>query len=143
MINNNLQSNKSVIAIYKNSLFRFVIVGISNTLISYFIFIALYYLLSAISIRTIISQVVGYGVGIIWSFTWNKKWTFKSSGKTTNEFIKFILLQISLLIISTILISLLIDYYNLSVSLSWISIMILIVIINFIITKYYIFYEKR
>ena len=53
---------------------RFVIIGLSNMAISYIVFIASYNFLFMRNI--ILSQSVSYFSGILWSFYWNKNYTF-------------------------------------------------------------------
>ena len=36
-----------------------------------------------------VSNMTGYIVGLINSFIWNRKWTFKSKNRWTSEFVKF------------------------------------------------------
>lgn len=56
-------------------LFKYGIVGVSNTLIS---LVAIYIAQEIIQLSPTISNIIGYIVGLINSFVWNSKWTFKS-----------------------------------------------------------------
>jgi len=75
---------------------RFITVGVSNTIIDFFVF----FLLVHIGSTYLISQIAAYIAGMINSFIWNRLWTFKISDKLKiNEVIRFVL--INLLALST------------------------------------------
>ena len=65
---------------------RFIIVGISNTIITLLI---IFVLLKFSNLDYKISNLIGYSVGITNSFIWNKMWTFKSNNKVYKEIIPF------------------------------------------------------
>jgi putative flippase GtrA len=67
---------------------RFFIVGFSNAAIGLGIIYGCYNLLH---INYIISNVIGYCCGLVNSFIWNKKWTFKSRKKPAVEIVFFLL----------------------------------------------------
>ena len=69
--------------------FRFCIVGIVNALITLGSILILY---NIFRIDYRISNIIGYTMGIINSFIWNKIWTFKSKNKFKDEIIKFLLI---------------------------------------------------
>ena len=101
---------RNLARIFDNSFYRFVIVGISNTMISYIVFVASYYLLFANNAS--ISQCFSYGAGIVWSFHWNRKWTFKSHDKAVRNFILFLMLQSAMLLLSVYMIHVLVDVFE-------------------------------
>ena len=119
------------------SFYRFVIVGISNTIISYITFICIYKFI--IVDNTIVSQIFSYSAGIIWSFIWNRKWTFKSNNNAYKEFLLFVFSQLILLALSSLMLYVVIDKYHYSASLGWIVVMAIITIINFFTLKFLIF----
>ena len=66
---------------------KFVIVGLSNTLIT----LAIIFFCSAVlKLDYRISNFVGYIIGLFNSFVWNKAWTFKSKNKCRKEIIPFV-----------------------------------------------------
>jgi len=67
---------------------RFLIVGFSNAAIGLGIIYGCYNLLH---INYIVSNIIGYCCGLINSFIWNKKWTFKSRNKPAMEIFFFLL----------------------------------------------------
>ncbi|WP_373499481.1 GtrA family protein [Desulfococcus sp.] len=122
---------------FDNSFYRFVIVGISNTVISYIVFMAAYYLLFVNNAS--ISQCFSYGAGIAWSFHWNRKWTFKSHDKAVRNFILFLILQSVMLLLSVYMIHVLVDVFNNNPTVSWVFVMAGITVINYAANRYWVF----
>ena len=72
----------------KHSVFiKYSIVGGSNTLITY---VSFYIMSNFLGIHYVIATIIGYILGIINSYFWNKFWTFKKYKKSLNEFLKFV-----------------------------------------------------
>ena len=65
---------------------RFIIVGISNTIITLSV---IFILSNLFKIDYRISNIIGYFIGLINSFIWNKKWTFKTNNKFRKEIVPF------------------------------------------------------
>ena len=61
----------------KNKGFRFIIVGVVNTVIDFIIL----NVLSLIGVPKIAANTASTGVSMLFSFFMNKKWTFSSSSK--------------------------------------------------------------
>ena len=78
-----MKLNKSIVQFVK-----FGIVGVSNTLLTaatIWIFMKIFHC------SDYISNIIGYIIGLINSFIWNRKWTFASNAKLNVTVIKFIL----------------------------------------------------
>lgn len=86
-----------------------------------------------------LSQSLSYLSGLVWSYFWNRKWSFRSKGNLYGEFNKFVILQICLLLLSASVISLLVDFIGLSEKEGWIIVMFFITIINFTLLKLWVF----
>lgn len=56
---------------------KFNIIGISNTVVDFLI----YTLLTALGLNIYVAQVAGYGCGMINSYIWNSRWTFREEKK--------------------------------------------------------------
>ena len=61
----------------KHQPLRFVIVGISNTVLDF----TLMNLLSLAGLNLIIANTISTGIAMIYSFLMNKKWTFRNAGQ--------------------------------------------------------------
>ena len=122
---------------WDQELIRFLLVGVSNTTVSYLVFLLGYHILFVGD--TLISQPLSYSIGIAWSYFWNRKWTFQSSAVVKSEFLRFLIVQIALLFLSTALIYYAVDWWNIDASICWIFVMLLITALNFMLTKRYVF----
>ncbi|WP_353947623.1 GtrA family protein [Sporolactobacillus sp. Y61] len=79
--------------------FIFGLVGISNTVVDFLIFFLLTHF---IHIFYAAAQVVSYGSGMLNSYFLNAKVTFSSSRKSRTRFIKFVILNISVLCLTLV-----------------------------------------
>ena len=74
---------------FLNQLIKFGIVGVSNTLLTA---LTIWILLKVLHSSDYFSNIIGYIVGLMNSFIWNRKWTFDSKTKVTDTLFKFILI---------------------------------------------------
>lgn len=70
---------------------KYSIVGVFNTLIGLGIIFVLF---NIYKINYILANVIGYSLGLINSFLWNKRWTFRSLNHYSKEIIPFIFIFI-------------------------------------------------
>lgn len=120
-----------------NRLIRFLLVGVSNTLISYLVFLLAYNILFVGN--SLFSQPLSYSAGIVWSYFWNRKWTFQSNSKVRQEFAGFVTIQFLLLLLSTLMVYLIVDTWNANATVGWVLVMTFITILNFLLTKEFVF----
>jgi putative flippase GtrA len=118
-------------------LIYFLMVGVTNTVISYLVFLLGYHLWFHQS--ALFALPFSYGAGIVWSYIWNRTWTFQSSADVGKEFTRFIIVQIILLFLSTSLIYWVVDRGNIDASIGWVLVMALITMLNFFLTKTLVF----
>jgi putative flippase GtrA len=131
---------KNALAHIDRSFYRFLVVGISNFSISFAIFSALSISLPPFQSRIAISQGISYCCGILWSFIWNKKWSFSEKGGNNRSlFSKFVALQILLLFLSTWLIQFLISFLLFGKNIAWFCTMFIITLLNFSTLKLWVF----
>lgn len=67
---------------------RFVLVGISNTLIGMSI---IYFAWRFLHLGDLFSNMLGYAVGFVWSYAMNRWWTFQHSGPVSQSLARFVL----------------------------------------------------
>lgn len=72
-----------------NQFIRFCLVGFSNTLLT---MLTVWILLKILYRSDYFSNIIGYLVGLINSFIWNRKWTFKNRLKVRVTIFKFIVI---------------------------------------------------
>jgi putative flippase GtrA len=119
--------------------FRFLIIGLSNTLISYFVFVLSLYILPGFYIKTSIAQILSYASGMLWSFYWNRTWTFAATQAVPRQLNRFLLVQLGLLALSALLMGILVDYFILPATPCWVVVMVLITIVNYLLQKSWVF----
>ncbi len=120
-------------------LVRFALVGSSNAVLGYLMFAGFLWVLGGGPGRAGLSQLLTYSVGTLWSYYWNRRWTFQSSGKIRSEGTRFIVLQAVLALASSGAIALLSAKLDLSVHVIWVLVTVVITVINFLASKYFVF----
>ena len=126
---------------FDKRLLKFLVVGLSNTLISYVAFILLYsYILVH---NAAASQALSYFLGILWSFIWNRKWTFGGDHHNVMTFVRFLISQFSMLLLSTAGLHFAVENFNVNVNISWFAVMAVITILNFSLSKNWVFRSKQ
>lgn len=127
---------------HKNILFRqaikFGIVGVGNTLITALV---IWIMLKVCGFSDYVSNITGYGIGVLNSFVWNRCWTFHSASGWRRSAVRFgIVFGISYLFQLGVLFVLnatsgIDPYYNQLLA------MVFYTIANFILNKIYTFKE--
>jgi len=118
-------------------LVKFIVVGVSNTVISYIVFYIFYNLF--LDNNAFLSQCISYAAGIIWSFIWNRKWTFSEQKSHWVVVYPFIISQTILLFLSASMLEYATSNLDWNINLIWICVMLIITAINFIVMKFGIF----
>jgi putative flippase GtrA len=89
--------------------------------------------------RLAVAQTTSYGAGLIWSFIWNRRYTFRSFGPLSMQFLRFLVIQLSLAGSSALMIWLIADIFHLQATLSWFVVMGPITVLNFYLSRTYVF----
>lgn len=125
---------------------RFLMVGVSNTLISFVTYLFALSLLPKSIGMVSCAQAISYSAGILWSYVWNRIWVFGSNDKhVAKEGGRFIALQVVLLLTSAALIGLLVDYFNAQRVWAWVIVMGFITVLNYFLLRLWAFrnYENE
>jgi len=123
----------------KKKLVRFIVIGLSNTLVSFIVFQAMLQSLPETDWIGGLAQSVSYFAGVIWSFAWNRRWTFESAGIVHHEALRFAILNITALVASTLALHLLVDILQGSATLSWVAVMGVITVANYLVMRNWVF----
>jgi len=86
---------------------KFSIVGVSNTLVSLVLF---YILFEFLGVYYIIASTLGYIVGLINSYFWNLRWTFRHR-HSSGVLVKFIIVNVIALSLKLTIISILVESF--------------------------------
>ena len=113
---------------------RFGVVGVTNFVVSFSVFWSAHHLMPAAG-----AQCVSYVVGMLWSYYWNRRWTFQSQGPVASEAGRFFTLQIAFMALSSLLLGLLVDHLHFHPSASWFAVMTLITALNFLASRFWAF----
>lgn len=120
-------------------LIKFGFVGIINTAITIGSYAFLVYF---VRMNFIIANIIGYLLGMINSYIWNKNWVFQVTESYISTYIKFVVVNIAMLGFNSFCLYILVNIYSLNKLISQIIVVGLGMIINFILTKTWIFAQK-
>lgn len=131
---------------------KFGIVGLSNTLISYFLYSGGLLLLQRFKLFDqadyLIAQIVAFIVSVAWSFYWNNKYVFTmEQGKKRSIWKALLKTYISYsftgLFLSSALLILWVQIFHISEFIAPIINLIITVPLNFVINKFWAFKQER
>ncbi|NUU61607.1 GtrA family protein [Paenibacillus agri] len=120
---------------------KFNAVGLLNTLIDF----AVFTLLHSLGMMYGLAQVFSYSAGTANSFILNKKVTFRDSNRSGKngfdriQLLKFIILNLTVLVISLLLMHVLTDRFGVQVLLSKVLVTFVTVVINFFGSRKWVF----
>ena len=94
-----LKLKQLILKLYNDKRIRFLFVGCLNTLVgtgtTLLVYLAMGYGIfdqsNITSFETFLATVIGYAVGTVHSYIWNKFFTFKSKEKSVSEFLRFVM----------------------------------------------------
>ncbi|MGE5628773.1 MAG: GtrA family protein [Solirubrobacterales bacterium] len=118
---------------------RFTLVGAANTLLDFIVFTIVS---GVFGVGYLVSQVTGYGFGIMNSFILNRNWTFRKknrSKKQISEFIQFLFVNLITLGITLTAMRFMVQSMELNIYVSKIMVTFIAQISNFILYKFWIF----
>lgn len=118
---------------------RFLLVGLSNALISFIVYLGMLALLPQAVGMTSLAQAIAYGAGTCWSYAWNRIWVFGSRDRVIEEGSRFLAVQVSLMLISIVAIGVAVDGLGTDPVRVWITVMAVITILNFLLLRCWAF----
>lgn len=122
------------------SFLKFALVGAVNTSIDFIV----YALFTWFNVNYILAQCISYSAGVLNSYMMNRKWTFEQNGKRSNrEFFTFIGVNLTTLVITSFLLTLLYKWLGISLLLSKLLVTAVSVGINYIGTKQFVFSKVK
>lgn len=117
---------------------RYGAVGLVNTGVTALVI----FLLKLTGIHYVFYTLAGYAVGITISFFLNRKFTFRSNGKTSKQALKFLLVTGSLLALTQLLQYLLIDVAGINETIGVILGMVFYTGTGYILNRLFVFRTK-
>lgn len=121
--------------------FKFCIVGLSNTLISY----AMYSLLVYINTYYILASILAFVISMVNSFYWNNKYVFTGHGNfwLCAFFKMFCTYAATGLLLHNALLFLLVEYLSVSKYIAPILLLVVTIPLNFFVNKYWSFKKEH
>lgn len=119
---------------------KFGLVGVSNTIISYIIYVTSLY----IGLDILIANFLGFMVSVFNSFYWNNKFVFKTQKGQQRSIVKSLLktymsYALTGICLNSILLIILVNYFGISEYIAPIIIIFITIPINFILNKLWAF----
>jgi putative flippase GtrA len=147
-------------------LFKFLIIGCTNFAVSFVVFYLCYERLQLATALLAVSgalgkdiqswlaatgiaspdaalaNILGYSLGTVNSFVWNRTWTFEKQSDTGKRFRKFVALNVLCLALSTAILMLLVDWLHWPYGIVWVGTMGFVTVLNFIGNKFWVFRDE-
>lgn len=116
---------------------KFGLVGVLNTLLS----LAIYYILIYFNIYYIIANIISFLISVLNSFFLNKNFVFndKKKGNVFKKLFKVYLSYGVTLVLSTVLLSIQVEYFNIPKTIAPIINLVFTIPINFVLVKQWAF----
>ena len=124
---------------------QFGLVGVSNTIISYLLYVVTLLLVSKSGVKFdyIIANIVSWLLSVLWSFYWNNKFVFKKEeGEKRNIWAAYVSYGFTGLILNNILSVLWVSVLHISKMLAPIINLVISIPINFFMNKLWAFGKK-
>jgi putative flippase GtrA len=126
----NQHSDKALIQFLK-----FCVVGLSNTVIS----LAVYYIILYFGAHYVIASILSFIISVLNAYYWNYKYVFNTKSDILKSLIKTYTSYGFSYVLSTTLLIILVEYYNISELLAPILVLVITVPLNFILNKFWAF----
>ncbi|NCU16264.1 GtrA family protein [Pallidibacillus pasinlerensis] len=114
---------------------KFGFVGIFNTIIT----ICTYIILVHLGVYYIFANIIGYILGVINSFYWNKNWVFQVTDRKNHLFLKFVIVNLITLIVNNIVLYALVNYLSIGAIIAQIFATGVGMVLNFFLNKLWTF----
>ncbi|MCG7382184.1 GtrA family protein [Paenibacillus sp. ACRRY] len=119
------------------TMIKFGIVGVMNTAVDALVFT----MLAALGTPALIAQVISYSCGVLNSYWWNGRWTFRDARRQgpNNELLRFVITNLIVLALSSLILFLSNNILDLNLVISKAAATLLGMILNYIASRYWVF----
>ena len=130
---------------FTKQLIKFAIIGVSSFIIDLLIYYALTRNFDFFGHNYLLANVISFMVAVIWSFLWNKFWTFrvKSRALIMKEYFKFLTTALIGLAINSTLLYLAVSQLGIFDILAKFYVAIIVMIWNFSVNKFWTFKKPK
>jgi len=125
---------------------KFGLVGVSNTFISYFVYLIFLFVLG--EKYYLVGNVVGFFVSVLNSFYWNDKYVFKMKDGENRSKLKslikvFLSYAITGLVLSNLLLIVFVQIFNISKVIGPLIVLIITIPLNYVMNKVWAFKDNK
>ena len=130
---------------------KFGIVGVSNTVISYFLYIICLWIFQRKcifqNIDYIVASVIAFLISVLWSFYWNNRFTFKRESGVHRSLIKALLktyasYSVTGLFLHNMLLSVSVELIGIPKTIAYMLNLCVTIPLNFLLNKYWAFRDN-
>jgi len=119
---------------------RFLVVGCTNTAVSFAVFLlAMALLPPALPWRAGLAQALSYAAGMGWGYMLNRVWSFSDSTRQSGSLARYLVSQISFLVLSSLLLHIAVDRLHAPKQAAWLLTMAGITIVNYLTLRHWVF----
>ena len=128
---------------------KFGLVGVSNTLLSYLIYIFVIWILKPYNVYFdyILGSVLGFILSVLWSFFWNSKLVFNEGSEKRNILKSLLKTYLSYaatgIVLANILLYVFVEIFGISKEIAPLLNLLITVPLNFILNKYWAFRKEK
>lgn len=123
---------------------KFCLVGITNVIIDFSVYIGLTRLIEFFRIHYLIASLISFSLAVSWSFFVNRAWTFKNKQKSVySQYFKFFLVSAIGLLLHTLVLYILVDYFGFYDILAKAIAVVLVTFWNFSLNKFWTFNSDK
>lgn len=115
---------------------RFALVGVANTALGYAVIFGCMY---GLGWSALASNVAGYAVGLLVSFTLNRRFTFRSEGKARAELLRFVCIFAVAWSANFAVLIVLLNVVHMNEVLAQILAGVVYFVLSYVMSKYYVF----
>lgn len=119
---------------------RFLLAGLTNTGLGFAVIFTCMYV---VGLTAELSNAVGYLVGLIASYFLNRHFTFRSPGRRSTEFIRFVIVFLIAYTVNLVVLIVLIHRLQIYAALSQVVAAVAYIGVAFSLNKRYVFYSTK
>ena len=125
--------------VWKRQEFRFLLVGVLNTIVGY----GIYAILVFFHIHYLIANTLSTVLGVLHSYVWNRYFTFQSKAKKGKEFLKFASVYVISYLIGTCTLYLFHQYLHIGTYVAGLINLVITTCVSYFGHKYFSFYSSH
>ena len=114
---------------------RFGVIGLSSNVLLYF----LYLFLTKFGVDPKLAITFSYAIGLMWTFTFNKRWSFSHQGDWKQSSARFLFLYGMMYLINILVLAILVDTFQRSYVFVQLGVFVVYLPIVFLVQRYWVF----